>query len=139
MSRSWSRSVALVLALVALPTSVALARGGYRDLVEQLGLSADQEARVTEAVQAHQLAEVDLRAKVKKARLELKQMMLAESVDEKAAYKKLAEADAAMAEMHREKLGMMLELKKTLTPEQWEKAVELREDARAERREGWGE
>lgn len=125
----------LVAALLALPVSYAVAGGGGRAMMEQLGLSDSQRDTTQELLTAYELETIEAKAALKKSRLELKQLLLAETVDEKAAYKKLDEIERASAELHREKLGMMLELKRTLTPEQWERLVELRDGQRDERRD----
>ncbi len=121
------KMMGVVAFVCVLPLSIAYAGSGAQKLAAELGLSGDQKAKVSEIVSEAKIDAVDTKAKVKKARLELKQLLMTEPVDEKAAYKKLAEIDAALAELHQLKLATMLEIKAELTAEQWVKAVELRE------------
>lgn len=124
----------LLSALVLVPISFALARGGpenhLRKMEEELGLSADQSSKVEDIFYRHGQSKVDIRARIERAELELKHQLSLPNTDEKAAYKALDAMEDARRDGAHDKLAMALELKKVLTPEQWEKAQELREEHR---------
>lgn len=128
----------LLIGAIVLPIS-ALAGRHHRDRLEEMsdlvGLSPDQKAKVEEIAYRHQQAGVDIRARMEKAKLDLKQQLDAPTTDEKAAYKALEALEAAHRDGGREKLAMALEMKKVLSPEQWQQAQDLRD----ERREGMRE
>lgn len=129
----------LLLGAIVLPLSAAVAGGHHRDRLEEMsdlvGLSPDQKAKVEEIAYRHQQAGVDIRARMEKAKLDLKQQLDAPNTDEKAAYKALEALEAAHRDGGREKLAMALEMKKVLTPEQWQQAQDLREERRDGMRE----
>ena len=129
----------LLLGAVLLPISIAVAgghhRGNPREMAEEIGLSPEQTAKVEEITYRHEQNGIDIRARMQKAKLDLKHQLDAATTDEKAAYKALDALEEAHRDGGREKLAMALELKKVLTPEQWQKAEELREEGREEMRE----
>ena len=129
----------LLLGAIVLPISVAVAGGRHhgrlQEMSEAVGLNPDQTAKVQEIVYRHEQAGVDIRARMEKAKLELKHQLDAPVTDEKAATKALEALEDAHRDGGREKLALALELKKVMTPEQWQKAEEMREDRREEMRE----
>ena len=123
----------LLLFALALPASLALAGGGearFEQMAQAVGLSADQRMKASEILQNYQMAQIDSKAKVAKGRLELKHLIDAEVVDEKATYKALDVLMAAENESAHLRLKLMLDLRKVLTLEQWRQAELLRQQNR---------
>lgn len=122
-----------VASAVALPAGLALAGEGaakFAQMADAIGLSADQREKASEILQDYQMAQIDSKAKVEKARLELRHIVDAEVVDEKAAYKALDVLMAAENESARNRLKLMLDLRKIMTLDQWQEAEALREQGR---------
>lgn len=127
---------ALLVGAILLPLSAALA-GGERiqEMAEAVGLSPEQTTQVEDILHDHQLAQIDAHAKVKKARLELRTLMDAPTVDEKAVRKAFDVLMAAEEEQGRNRLEMALSLRKVMSYEQWRQAEALRQEEREDRRE----
>lgn len=106
----------------------------YAAIAEKLGLSADQKTKVQNLVYTHKKAAIDAKAKLAKARLDLRQALVADSLDEKAVDKALTAVGDATAELQREKVHLVVDIRKQLTADQWKALVQLRGESRRERR-----
>jgi Spy/CpxP family protein refolding chaperone len=96
-------------------------------LVNQIGLTDEQQDQIREVVYQHARRMIDLKADVDKAGLDL-----AESVDQqefdpapvRAAY---AVFQTARKKLENERFEMLLEVRKILTYEQWQKIEEIKQ------------
>lgn len=102
-------------------------------VVQQLGLSAEQQQRLEEVFLKNRRAFVDLKADVERRTFDLEDLLAARDVDPK----KVAAASEAL-EQARGRLGkartmMVVEMRGILTVEQWATIVDRRDQFRAER------
>jgi len=106
-----------------------------RDLKAELGLTDVQQADLRKAREAGQKDRILKQAAARVARMELKSLLRAEKVDEKAVAAKLAEVQAAQGALLKIRVDQSLAMKRILTPEQQKKLQSMRGD-RAGRRMG---
>lgn len=109
-------------------------------LMKQLGLSDDQKAEVQELNQAHRDEVKDIQEDIAELREELGEIMNAAEPDAKAADKIAVKIGKQQAEIHKQAIGLQLELRKVLTDGQksqlktiCEKNSERRAEAKAAR------
>ncbi|MSQ00933.1 MAG: periplasmic heavy metal sensor [Myxococcales bacterium] len=107
----------------------------FSKLSERLGISAEQKAAIEKLYFDNKTAGIDLKAKSDKARLDMERVMMAPTVDEKAALKAFDAAGSAEIEVRRNDLKLMLGIRKTLTAEQWTQLDSMRDAAKENRRE----
>jgi Spy/CpxP family protein refolding chaperone len=108
--------------------------GKFDAVAVELGLDADQRKAITDAVYQANSAKVDIDARVEKARLELRHLLGADTLDEKAVTKAVDALNAAEGDLRRNRVALILAVRKSVTPEQWQKLVEMRQERRAARR-----
>ncbi len=128
---------ALLIGAFLLPVSVAIAGGDrLKEMATAVGLSTEQTVQVEDIMEEYKLNQVDNKAAVQKARMQLHSLMDAPTVDEKAVRKAFDVLMAAERDQAERRLEMGLSLRKVMTYEQWQTAQELRREGREERREG---
>lgn len=104
----------------------------WRDpqLAQQLGLTDQQKQQMDQIFLQHRLKLIDLNANLEKQEVLLHPMIEADQPDET---KILAQIDAvaqARADLEKADARMLFDLRKTLTPEQWQKLKTLRDEHR---------
>ncbi|MDZ7267462.1 MAG: Spy/CpxP family protein refolding chaperone [candidate division KSB1 bacterium] len=97
-----------------------------KSLVEELGLSSEQQEKIRQIRLAAHKQNIEQRAKLQLARLELHELMQADSPDQKQIDAKIAELGKLREAAMRSHVATFLEVQKVLTPEQRKKAKELR-------------
>ncbi len=97
-----------------------------RNLKAELGLTEVQQADIRKAMEAAHRDRLRKSTDLKIANLDLKSLLRAEKVDEKAVAAKLAEAQAAQAALLKLRVDTALAMKRVLTPEQQKKLAEMR-------------
>jgi Spy/CpxP family protein refolding chaperone len=112
----------------------SLASGRFEEIAAQLELSAAQRKTVTDAVYTANTAKIDLEARVEKARLEVRHLLAAEPLDEKAVLKATDALSAAEGELRRNRVQLVLAVRKALTADQWTELVAIRQERKASRR-----
>lgn len=95
-------------------------------LAEELGLSAEQKEKIRQIKLAAHKQNIEQRAKLQLARLELHELMQADSPDQKQIEAKLAELSKLRDVAMHNHVNTFLEMQKVLTPEQRKKAKDLR-------------
>lgn len=95
-------------------------------LKESLGLTDVQKADLQKAREATRRERIRKTTDLRIARLDLRSLLRAEKVDEKAVAAKLAEAQAAQGALLKLRIDSVLAMKKILTPEQQKKMAALR-------------
>jgi protein CpxP len=95
-------------------------------MTQELGLSDAQVARLRDIREAHQRTAIRRRADAEVARLDLRTLMQASTVDRKALDAKVKELSDLEAAGLRDRVDTMLEMREVLTPEQREKWQSLR-------------
>jgi len=113
----------------------SLASGRFEEIAAQLELSAAQRKTVTDAVYSANTAKIDLEARVEKARLDVRHLLAAEPLDEKAVLKATDTLSAAEGELRRNRVQLVLAVRKSLTADQWTELVAIRQERKASRRE----
>lgn len=99
-----------------------------RDLKAELGLSDVQQADLRKAREAGQKDRILKQAAARVARMELKSLLRADKVDDKAVAAKLAEVQAAQGALLKIRVDQALAMKRILTPEQQKKLQSMRAD-----------
>lgn len=97
-----------------------------RDIKAELGLTEVQQADIRKAKETAQRERLRKSTDLKIANLDLKSLLRAEKVDEKAVMAKLAEAQAAQGALLKLRVDNALAMKRILTPEQQKKLQEIR-------------
>jgi len=113
-------------------------------LAQQIGLTDQQKQQMDQIFLQHRLKLIDLNANLEKQEVLFRPMIAADQPDET---KILAQIDAiaqARAELEKADARMLFDLRKVLTPEQWQKLKALRMEhrdrdrMRGDRRGQWG-
>ena len=137
----------IVALCVLLGTSAAQARGrgdggegmgmphGAR-MLEHLDLTPEQRPKVQQVRYEAETAAVDPRARLERARLDLRHLLAQPGSDEKAVQKTLERLDAAESELRRVRVKEMLALRAILTPEQWATCVRMHDEGEPPRKPG---
>jgi len=133
-----SKLVALMAVTICLVAGPALARHAPPALKKtfmktQLGLDDRQIEKIEELSYRADRARLDIHHELQKARLDLKHMMDADRPEEKAVFAQLEKIAALELDLKKNRIGLMLAIRKLLTPEQWEK-MELFHARRKEHR-----
>jgi len=131
------RKIALVSGILILFTVTAMAQGpGMGMLAEELSLTDQQKGQMESMAFQHQKQMIPLRADLKLAKLELREIMATARVDEKAAISKNEKISSIKAEISKMKLLHKLEMRKILTEEQQAKLKDLKREHRRHNRAG---
>ncbi|MGE5315080.1 MAG: Spy/CpxP family protein refolding chaperone [Acidobacteriota bacterium] len=110
-----------------------------RDFIASLNLTDAQKKDIAKIRSETQKRGVDLKAKAEKARIELRELLMAETPDQSAIEKKLNEVAENEADIRMNRIDGWFETNKLLTPDQqkqWVKA--LRFETAREMRQGRG-
>ena len=94
---------------------------GNPELAQKLGITADQIKKMDDILQQHRLRLVDLHANVQKAELLLEPLVSADQPDETKILAQIDKVAQARAELEKANARMLLEIRRVLTPEQWQK------------------
>lgn len=130
------RAALLALALLAASALPAqgIAEGKWWKrprIAAELALSADQTAQLEKIFAAAKPKLIDLRAEFEKKQFDYDQAMQSDDVDRKALEAKIEAREQARAALQTQLALMELDMKAVLNPEQREKLVRMRENARA--------
>ena len=106
---------------------------GNPELAQKLGITADQQKKMDDILQQHRLRLVDLHATLDKQELMLEPLVSADQPDETKILAQIDKVAQARADLEKANARMLLEIRRVLTPEQWQK---LKAEAPAPPREG---
>ena len=101
-----------------------------RDIKAELGLTDVQQADIRKAMETAHRDRLRKSTDLKIANLDLRSLLRAEKVDEKAVAAKLAEAQAAQGALLKLRVDTALAMKRVLTPEQQKKFAQIRGEIR---------
>jgi periplasmic protein CpxP/Spy len=90
-------------------------------LAQAINLSDDQKKKMDDIFQQHRLTLVDLHATLEKQELEMQPMIEADQPDEGQVLAQIDKIAQARAELEKANARMLFDIRKTLTPEQWQK------------------
>lgn len=134
-------SLSVALAICA-PPALALAGPGMRGLgpvmvkkaMKDAGLS-DQQVRRVELLRDESERQVlDIRHEMHKARIDLRQMMQVDSPDRAAIFGQLEKIAGIRLQLEKNRVELILDIRREVTPEQWEKLQLLRAEHRLKQR-----
>ncbi|MFZ5477910.1 MAG: Spy/CpxP family protein refolding chaperone [Myxococcota bacterium] len=104
-------------------------------VAERLQLTEAQRDKVSDIVFASRSEKITLKSRAELAQLELKKQLAEETLDDKAVLKAVDAVNAAEGALRRNKVQLLLDLRKELTAEQWAQLAALRKERARERRE----
>ncbi|MGH7494538.1 MAG: Spy/CpxP family protein refolding chaperone [bacterium] len=115
-----------VSALQAQPRQRTRAEGMHERLAEALNLSDEQKAQIRQIMVDTRKKNIDTKAKLELAQLELHELMRVDAPDQKKIDAKITEVSKLRETMMRARIESRLAMQKLLTPEQRKKMQELR-------------
>ncbi len=127
----WIAVVAVASASIAVTTLRAeqFGHGGTfwlkEGIVKKLELTPDQVSRIEEIHYTFAKADIDVQAKIRSAQLTFAYLIKKETLDEKQIDDLITQIGAARQAQTMNALKRMVEIRKVLTPEQWEKCQPL--------------
>lgn len=107
-------------------------------LSQQLGLTDDQKKKMDDIFQQHRLNLIDLDANLEKQEVMLGPMIGADQPNEEQTLAQIDKVAQARAELEKANARMLFDIRKTLTPEQWQKLKALHAEHRDHRMTGRG-
>ncbi len=114
-------------------------KGKYRQqMIQELNLTEQQQKDMKALKESKPADRKTKREEAKKIREELDQLLRAESVDKNAVDKKIAEISNMTTEKMNARVDHLLEVKKILTPEQFNKFLDLKKEKMHNNRKGKG-
>ena len=104
----------------------------WRDpqLAQQLGLSGQQKQQMDQIFLQHRLKLIDLNANLEKQEVLLRPMIEADQPDETKILAQIDTVAQARADLEKADARMLFDIRKTLTPEQWQKLKSMRMEHR---------
>ena len=128
-------TVVILLAFCSVPL-VASARHGrgfgkagkilIKKALKEAGLSDQQIRRIEVLKSEADRAKIDIRADLEKGRLDFEQLLNVDSPNEAAVFKQLEKVHAIKLLLKKNHVKLMLQVRKEITPEQWQKLQELK-------------
>jgi Spy/CpxP family protein refolding chaperone len=91
------------------------------EMVERLGVTADQQKKMDDIFQQHRLKLIDVTAAVEREEVTLEPMMEADQPDEARIVAQIDKVAQARAELEKANARMLLGIRRVLTPDQWKK------------------
>jgi periplasmic protein CpxP/Spy len=95
-----------------------------------IGLTDDQKKKMDDVYQQYRLTLVDLHATLEKQELQMRPLIEADSPDEGQVLAQIDKVAQARAELEKADARMLFEVRKTLTPDQWQKLKALHQQHR---------
>ncbi len=108
-------------------------------VVQELGITAEQQEKLDEIFAKHRREFVDLKADVEKKQLDVEDLMRRKDSDPKKVTAAIDTVEASRARLRKAVALMVLDMRGVLSAEQWKMVVEKREQWRQERREQFRE
>jgi protein CpxP len=94
---------------------------GNPELVQKLGITNDQIKKMDDILQQHRLSLVDLHATLDKQELILEPLVSADQPDESRILAQIDKVAQARADLEKANARMLLDIRRVLTQEQWQK------------------
>jgi Spy/CpxP family protein refolding chaperone len=133
---SFSLIAGCVAAVLMAGMAMAQPRGGMmrraegeqmrKPMFEELGLTDQQKEQIRQVILGTRKKNIDVEAKQKLARIELHELMAADTPDQNKINAKISELSKLHENLMRNRIESHLAVQKVLTPEQRKKAKELR-------------
>lgn len=94
---------------------------GNPDLVQKLGITSDQVKRMDDILQQHRLRLVDLHANLERQELLLDPLVNADQPDEPKILAQIDKVAQARADLEKANARMLLDIRRVLSADQWQK------------------
>ena len=94
---------------------------GNPELAQKLGITTDQQKKMDDILQQHRLRLVDLHATLDKEELILEPLVSADQPDETRILAQIDKVAQARADLEKANARMLLDIRRVLTQEQWQK------------------
>jgi len=94
---------------------------GNPELAQKLALAPDQTQKMDDILQQHRLRLVDLHAAVQKQELMMEPLVSADQPDEAKLLAQIDKVAQARADLEKENARMLLDIRRVLTQDQWQK------------------
>lgn len=114
-------------------------RGGERgrwwdnaDTAQQVGITDDQKKQMDDIFQQHRLQLIDLNAALQKQEVMLHPLIEADQPDEAKVLSQIDAIAQARADLEKANARMLFDIRKTLTPEQWQKLKTISQNRRSQ-------
>jgi Spy/CpxP family protein refolding chaperone len=104
-------------------------------VADRLKLSPELRTKVQDAVYKSSGAALEIKARIDRAELDLKHLMGQASFEDKAVLKAVDALNGAEAELRKNRVQLMLDVRKLLTPDQWKELLRARAEQRERRRD----
>jgi Spy/CpxP family protein refolding chaperone len=104
-------------------------------VVQDLGLSPDQQKALDGLMLSHEDKMIDLKAAMEKEELRMRDLLDRPALDERATLEQVDRTLATRTQLQRNRAVMFVKVRGILTPEQWAKARERLQERRQEFRE----
>lgn len=107
-------------------------------IAQQLNLTDDQKHRMDDIFQQHRLKLIDLNANLEKQEVLMQPMISADQPNEAQVMAQIDKIAQARADLYKANAHMLFDLRKTLTPDQWQKLKAMRTEHRDRMRDRRG-
>ena len=104
-------------------------------LASEIGLSPDQSRDIEQIFVKSRPRLIDLKADLEKKQLVLQTSLEDPQVERRAVEKQIEAVETARAELQKTRAMMVLDMKRVLKPDQWERLLQIQQSVRAQRRE----
>jgi len=126
----------LAAAAAALPGQVPDGKWWKRPRVaEQIGLTSEQSDQIEKIFVKSRSRLIDLKADLEKRQLDLQSAMDDKTADRAAVEKKIDAVENARKDLQKARAMMILDMKQVLKAEQWNRLMQMREEAKERRRQ----
>jgi Spy/CpxP family protein refolding chaperone len=102
-------------------------------MAQQLSLTEDQKHKMDDIFQQHRLNLIDLDANLDKQQVLMQPMISADQPNEAEVLAQIDKVAQARADLEKANARMLFDIRKTLTPEQWQKLKSMRDEHRGGR------
>ena len=134
-------SLAVGLSILALPLLAAAGPKGVppammkKVLKEKVGLNDQQVEKISQLQYQADREKLDIHHEIQKTRLDLEQHMQADKPSEAKVFAQIDKIGALETRLKKNRVGLMLKIRKLVTPEQWQKMEEMHAKRKMNRRE----
>ncbi len=108
-------------------------------IAEQIGLTAEQSDRIEKIFRGARPRLIDLKADLEKKQLGLQTALDDKGADRAEVERRIDEVENARKDLQKARALMILDMKQVLSPEQWKRLSQIREDIRERRRQMRGQ
>jgi len=135
MRRIVSTLAALALCSAPLAVSAKPPAMMKKVLKEKVGLTDKQIEQIQQLQYKADREKLDIRHEIQKARLDMQQLMQADRPDKLKVFAKIEKVGDLEVKLKKNRIGLMLEIRKLVTSEQWQKMEMLHAERKMKRRE----